>query len=91
MFLYQRADSNGDGILSVEEYHKILQEHNIRWGLPMFDIKVSISIQNFAILQKKEWVQFSFLILLNSAEKTFKMSTWLIHPILNLQINLLSL
>jgi len=27
---FKRADSNGDGILSVEEYQKILQEHNIR-------------------------------------------------------------
>merc|ERR1712050_596813 len=26
---FKRADSNGDGILSVEEYQKILQEHNI--------------------------------------------------------------
>ena len=31
-YLLQRADSNGDGILSVEEYQKILQEHNIRYS-----------------------------------------------------------
>ena len=43
------------------------------------------------ISAKKEWVQFSFLILLNSSGKTFNMSTWLIHLILNLKINLFSL
>ena len=56
----QRADSNGDGILSVEEYHKILQEHNIRLGLAIFNIKVSISMQNSTILQRKNGAVFNF-------------------------------
>ena len=29
-FVFQRADSNGDGKISVEEYQKILQDHNKR-------------------------------------------------------------
>ena len=28
-FKFQKADTNGDGKLSVEEYQRILQDHNI--------------------------------------------------------------
>ena len=41
-FLFQRADSNGDGMLSVEDYQKILQEHNIRWGVKEMATKLAL-------------------------------------------------
>ena len=40
-FVFQRADSNGDGILSVEEYQKILQEHNIRYARYIENIRIT--------------------------------------------------
>ena len=77
-FVFQRADSNGDGILSVEEYQKILQEHNIRYARYIENIRITCFYFDVREMTKRMLAWFTSL---KEGFKKVEISQWFAEPI----------